>query len=60
LFLSQSKSAIEILKRAHMVSYNPSRTHVDTESKMGADGVLVFLYMHDPREPHFSALKRIL
>ncbi|GJR36131.1 ribonuclease H-like domain-containing protein [Tanacetum coccineum] len=33
---------------------NPSRTPVNTDSK------LVCLYMHDPREPHFSALKRIL
>ncbi|GJZ08036.1 ribonuclease H-like domain-containing protein [Tanacetum coccineum] len=69
---------------------NSSRTHVDTESKLGNDGdpvsdpklykslagslqYLTFtrlnisyavqqicLYMHDPREPHFSALKRIL
>nr|GEV82017.1 reverse transcriptase domain-containing protein [Tanacetum cinerariifolium] len=76
--------------RAHMVNYNPSRTPIDTESKMGIDcdpvsdstlyrspeGSLqylnftrpdisyavqqVCLYMHDPREPHFSALKRIL
>ncbi|GJT33289.1 ribonuclease H-like domain-containing protein [Tanacetum coccineum] len=73
-----------------MVNCNPSRTPIDTESKLGADGDLVFdltlyrslagslqyltftrpnisyvvqqvcLYMHDPREPHFSALKRIL
>ncbi|GKA48175.1 ribonuclease H-like domain-containing protein, partial [Tanacetum coccineum] len=76
--------------RAHMVNYNPSRTPIDTKSKMGADGdpvsdltlywslagslqYLTFtrpdisyavqqvcLFMHDPREPHFSALKRIL
>ncbi|GKA26175.1 ribonuclease H-like domain-containing protein [Tanacetum coccineum] len=72
---------------AHMVNCNPSRTPVDTESKLGDDGDLVSdqtlyrslagslqyltftrpnisyavqhvcLYMHDPREPHFSALK---
>ncbi|GJV32043.1 ribonuclease H-like domain-containing protein [Tanacetum coccineum] len=90
LFLSQKKYAIEILKKAHMVSCNPSRTSVDTESKLGVDGdpvsdptlywslagslqYLTFtrpdisyavqqvcLYMHDPREPHLSALKRIL
>ncbi|GJU31983.1 ribonuclease H-like domain-containing protein [Tanacetum coccineum] len=90
LFLSQKKYAIEILEKAHMVSCNPSRTPVDTESKLGIDGdpvsdptlyrslagslqYLTFtrpdisyavqqvcLHMHDPREPHLSALKRIL
>ncbi|GJS89418.1 putative reverse transcriptase domain-containing protein [Tanacetum coccineum] len=73
-----------------MVNCNPSRTPVDTESKLGDDGDLVSdltlyrslegslqyltftrpdisyavqqvcLHMHDPREPHFFALKRIL
>ncbi|GJZ41595.1 ribonuclease H-like domain-containing protein [Tanacetum coccineum] len=73
-----------------MVSYNPSRTPVDTESKLGVYGdpvsdptlyrslagslkYLTFtrpdisyavqqvcLYMHDSREPHLYALKRIL
>nr|GEZ31389.1 ribonuclease H-like domain-containing protein [Tanacetum cinerariifolium] len=73
-----------------MVNCNPSRTPVNTESKLGADGdpvsdptlyrslagslqYLTFtrpdisyvvqqvcLYMHDPQESHFSALKRIL
>ncbi|GJV28990.1 ribonuclease H-like domain-containing protein, partial [Tanacetum coccineum] len=38
LFLSQKKYAIEILEKAHMVSCNPSRTLVDTESKLGVDG----------------------
>ncbi|GKB57475.1 ribonuclease H-like domain-containing protein [Tanacetum coccineum] len=72
-----------------MTTCNPTRTPVDTESKLGADGdpvsdptlyrslagglqYLTFtrldisyvvqrvcLYMHDPREPHFLALKRI-
>ncbi|GKA97812.1 ribonuclease H-like domain-containing protein [Tanacetum coccineum] len=41
IFLSQKKYAIEILKRAYMVNYNPSRTLVDTESKLGDDGDLV-------------------
>ncbi|GJX11864.1 ribonuclease H-like domain-containing protein [Tanacetum coccineum] len=73
-----------------MLNCNPSQTPVDTESKLGPDGVLVqdptlyrslaealqyltftspdlsyvvqliCLYMHDPREPHLAALKRIL
>ncbi|GKC94053.1 ribonuclease H-like domain-containing protein [Tanacetum coccineum] len=90
LFLSQRKYALQLLERAHMVHCNPSRTPVDTESKLGQEGVpvqdptlyrnlvgvlqyLTFtrpdlsyaiqhvcLYMHDLREPHFAALKRIL
>ncbi|GJT62665.1 ribonuclease H-like domain-containing protein [Tanacetum coccineum] len=61
MFLSQLKYAIEILERAYMVSCNLSRTPVDTESKLGVDGdPKVCLYMHNPREPHFWALKRIL
>ncbi|GKB64714.1 ribonuclease H-like domain-containing protein, partial [Tanacetum coccineum] len=90
LFLFQRKYTLQLLERAHMVNYNPSRTPVDTESKLGPKGVpvqdptlyrslagglhyltfirpdlsytvqQVCLYMHDPREPYFAALKRIL
>ncbi|GJT85126.1 ribonuclease H-like domain-containing protein [Tanacetum coccineum] len=90
MFLSQKKYAVEIFERAGMVNCNPSRTPVDTESKLGTTGDVVSdptlyrslagslqyltftrpdisyavqqvcLHMHDPREPHFSALKRIL
>ncbi|GJZ09189.1 ribonuclease H-like domain-containing protein, partial [Tanacetum coccineum] len=35
-------------------------TPVDTEPNLGPDGVLICLFMHDPREPYLSALKRIL
>nr|GEV68198.1 ribonuclease H-like domain-containing protein [Tanacetum cinerariifolium] len=59
LFLSQKKYVVEILEKAYMVSCNPNRTPVNTESKLGVDGDLVCLHMHDPREPHLSALKRI-
>ncbi|GJR96029.1 ribonuclease H-like domain-containing protein [Tanacetum coccineum] len=89
-FLCQKKYAIEVLKRAGMRNSLSCRTPVDTESKLGADGILVSdrtlymslvgalqyltftrpdlsyavqqvcLYMHDPREPHLPALKRIL
>nr|GEV58557.1 ribonuclease H-like domain-containing protein [Tanacetum cinerariifolium] len=34
LFLSQKKYAIELLAHAHMTDYNPSRTLVDTNSKL--------------------------
>ncbi|GKE11759.1 ribonuclease H-like domain-containing protein, partial [Tanacetum coccineum] len=39
LFLSQRKSALQLLERAHMVNCNPSWTPIDTESKLGLDGV---------------------
>ncbi|GJR68024.1 ribonuclease H-like domain-containing protein [Tanacetum coccineum] len=58
--LSETKYALQLLERAHMVHCNRSWTPVDTESKLGPDAVLVFLYMHDPREPYFAALKLIL
>nr|GEU81591.1 ribonuclease H-like domain-containing protein [Tanacetum cinerariifolium] len=58
---TQRKYAVEILERAHMVGCNPSRTPVDNESKLGDGGTpQVCIYIHDLREPHFSALKRIL
>ncbi|GJV15261.1 ribonuclease H-like domain-containing protein [Tanacetum coccineum] len=60
LFLSQKKYALQLLERAHMVTCNPSRTPVDTESKLGPEVQQICLYMHDPREPHLAALKRIL
>ncbi|GJT33270.1 ribonuclease H-like domain-containing protein [Tanacetum coccineum] len=60
LFLCQSKFAEEILERAHMQHCNPCKTLVDTKFKLGSDGDPICLYMHDPRDPHFTALKRIL
>ncbi|GJW05640.1 ribonuclease H-like domain-containing protein, partial [Tanacetum coccineum] len=41
LFLSQRKYALQLLERAHMVNCNPSRTPVDTDSKLGPNGVPV-------------------
>ncbi|GKA95166.1 ribonuclease H-like domain-containing protein [Tanacetum coccineum] len=42
MFLSQKKYEVEILERAGMVHCNPSRTPVDTESKLGTTGDVVF------------------
>nr|GEW56062.1 hypothetical protein [Tanacetum cinerariifolium] len=52
LFLSQKQYAIELLARAHMTNYNPSRTPVDTDSKLGPEDISyavhhICLYMHD-------------
>ncbi|GJY33638.1 ribonuclease H-like domain-containing protein, partial [Tanacetum coccineum] len=41
LFLSQKKYALQLLERAHMVNCNPSRTPVETDSKLGPNGVPV-------------------
>ncbi|GKC47207.1 ribonuclease H-like domain-containing protein [Tanacetum coccineum] len=38
IFLSQKKYSMELLKRAHMLNCNPTRTPVDTESKLGPEG----------------------
>nr|GEU33405.1 ribonuclease H-like domain-containing protein [Tanacetum cinerariifolium] len=60
LFLTQAKYAREVLERAGMMNCNPCKTPADTKSKLGPDGDPVCLYMHDPREPHLFAMKRIL
>ncbi|GJW43030.1 ribonuclease H-like domain-containing protein [Tanacetum coccineum] len=41
LFLSQKKYVVEILERAYMVTCNPCRIPIDTESKLGCDGAPV-------------------
>nr|GEW96185.1 hypothetical protein [Tanacetum cinerariifolium] len=41
LFLSQKKYALQLLERAHMANCNPSRTPVDTNSKLGPNGIPV-------------------
>ncbi|GJZ66630.1 ribonuclease H-like domain-containing protein [Tanacetum coccineum] len=38
VFFLQKKYALQLLERAHMVICNPSRTPVDTESKLGLEG----------------------
>ncbi|KAI3509252.1 hypothetical protein L1887_24388 [Cichorium endivia] len=61
LFLSQCKYALEILERANMSNCNPCRTPADPQSKLDSTGPSqICLFMHDPREPHLHALKRIL
>ncbi|GJT47084.1 ribonuclease H-like domain-containing protein [Tanacetum coccineum] len=41
MFLSQKKYVLELLKRAHMANCNPTRTPVDTESKLGSNEDLI-------------------
>ncbi|GKE19926.1 ribonuclease H-like domain-containing protein, partial [Tanacetum coccineum] len=41
MFLSQQKYASKLLERAGMLTCNPCRTPVDTDSKLSADGDLV-------------------
>ncbi|GKG48830.1 ribonuclease H-like domain-containing protein, partial [Tanacetum coccineum] len=51
-----------------MLTCNLCRTPIDMDSKLVADGdpdisyavQQVCLFMHDPREPHFAALKWVL
>ncbi|GJU32223.1 putative reverse transcriptase domain-containing protein [Tanacetum coccineum] len=38
-YATRRKYALQLLERAHMVNCNPSRTLVDTESKLGPKGV---------------------
>nr|GFA15561.1 hypothetical protein [Tanacetum cinerariifolium] len=61
IFLSQRKYALQLLKRAHMVNWTP----VDTESKLGPDGVpfqdlTLYRSLAGDLRPHLAALKRIL
>ncbi|GJV16617.1 ribonuclease H-like domain-containing protein [Tanacetum coccineum] len=61
LFLSQKKYALQLLERAHMVICNPSRTPVDTESKLSPEVQQICLYKSCFRRATFyPALKRIL
>ncbi|GJZ39030.1 ribonuclease H-like domain-containing protein [Tanacetum coccineum] len=38
IFLSQTKYGTKILEQAHMLNYNPCRTPIDTEKKLGPEG----------------------
>nr|GEW79215.1 ribonuclease H-like domain-containing protein [Tanacetum cinerariifolium] len=60
MFLSQKKYAAEILERVVWFIAIPVELLL-IESNLGTTSdVHVCLHMHDPREPYFSALKRIL
>ncbi|GJY63896.1 ribonuclease H-like domain-containing protein [Tanacetum coccineum] len=59
---SNSSAVEEILE---MQNCNPYRKPVDTKSKLGPDDLSyvvqhVYLYMHDPRDPHFTTLEHIM
>ncbi|GJW16785.1 ribonuclease H-like domain-containing protein [Tanacetum coccineum] len=58
MFLSQKKYALELLDRAYMANCNPTRTPVDTKSKLGSDGDPIY----DPTlyRSLAGALKRVL
>ncbi|GKB75145.1 ribonuclease H-like domain-containing protein [Tanacetum coccineum] len=60
IFLSQTKYATEIFEQAQMLNCNPCRTLIDTEKKLRPEGSPLYLYMHDPREPHLNAMKRVI
>nr|GEX83349.1 NBS-containing resistance-like protein [Tanacetum cinerariifolium] len=42
LFIAMRKYDMQLLEYTHMVSCNPSRTPIDTESKLGLDGDPIF------------------
>ncbi|GJU23156.1 ribonuclease H-like domain-containing protein [Tanacetum coccineum] len=68
LFCPHSKFAEENIERAQCKISNPCRTPVIQSPSLFRNGDAylsyavqqVCLYMHDPRDPHFTALKRIL
>nr|GFB12385.1 ribonuclease H-like domain-containing protein [Tanacetum cinerariifolium] len=59
LFLSQSKFAEEILKRAHILA-GALQYLTFTRPNIYVIVQQICLYVHDPRDSHFTALKRIL
>ncbi|GJU34195.1 ribonuclease H-like domain-containing protein [Tanacetum coccineum] len=59
MFLSQMKYATEVLERAHMLTC-ALQYLTFTRPNISYAVQQVCLFMHDPREPYLSALKRIL
>ncbi|XP_071727497.1 uncharacterized mitochondrial protein AtMg00810-like [Rutidosis leptorrhynchoides] len=62
LFLYQKQYATEILERADMATCHPCALQYLTFTRPDISYVVqqICLFMHDPREQHFHALKRIL
>ncbi|GJW98205.1 ribonuclease H-like domain-containing protein [Tanacetum coccineum] len=61
IFLSQTKYAIEILEQAQMLNYNPCRTPIDIEKKLGLEGSPVTdptLYRSLARSLHYLTFTR--
>nr|GEW99616.1 ribonuclease H-like domain-containing protein [Tanacetum cinerariifolium] len=54
MFLFQKRYAMELLERAHMLN------SILLGLLLTISPSLICLYMHDPREPHLAALKKIL
>ncbi|GKC72662.1 ribonuclease H-like domain-containing protein, partial [Tanacetum coccineum] len=59
MFLSQKKYALELLDRAHMANCGLQYLTF-TRPDISYAVQQVCLHMHDPREPHLAALKRVL
>ncbi|GJT91845.1 ribonuclease H-like domain-containing protein [Tanacetum coccineum] len=59
MFLSQKKYAMELLERAHMSNCGLQYLTF-TRPDISYVVQQICLHMHDPREPHLAALKRVL
>ncbi|GKC53134.1 ribonuclease H-like domain-containing protein [Tanacetum coccineum] len=59
MFLSQKKYALELLDKAHMANCGLQYLTF-TRPDISYAVQQVCLHMHDPREPHLAALKRVL
>nr|GEW26926.1 ribonuclease H-like domain-containing protein [Tanacetum cinerariifolium] len=62
MFLSRKKYAMELLERGHMSNCIATRTPYLTFTRPNISYAVqqICLHMHDPREPHLAALKRVL
>nr|GEU84902.1 hypothetical protein [Tanacetum cinerariifolium] len=59
LFLSQKKYALQLFERSHFIS-QLYRGAIVSHPDLSYAVQHICLYMHDPREPHFVALKRVM
>nr|GEX37493.1 ribonuclease H-like domain-containing protein [Tanacetum cinerariifolium] len=62
LFLSQKEYALQLLERSYFIPQSCRGLQYLTFIRPDLSYAVqqICLYMHDPREPHFAALKRIL